>query len=100
MEVRTSGPENLCPHFPQLRSGLGEGKPHVFGQRDGSGWQVLGCVASQTGAETFLGLSPARNKDAVPSFPAHLLSQRTPLPQPDWALGGWIHLHNVLKRGN
>lgn len=46
-------------------------------------------------------LSPAQNKDGAPSSPACLLNQRNHPPlQLEWALGGWTHLHNILKRGN
>jgi hypothetical protein len=41
---------------------------------------------------------PAQNKDgALFSYP--LVEPEDPL-QPEWALGGWKCLHNVLKRGN
>ena len=96
----------LGPHLPQLHSGLGEGRPPGFGQRDGSRWhqkreQVLPVFGWRGWDSKHQGPSPAQNKDAAPSSAAYLLNQRNHPPlQPEWALGGWIRLHNILKRGN
>lgn len=96
----------LGPHLPQLHSGLGEGRPPGFGQRDGSRWhqkreQVLPVFGWRGWDGKHHGPSPAQNKDVAPSSAAHLLNQRNHPPlQPEWALGGWIRLHNILKRGN